>query len=55
MTVKVALVISANKNYRASPSGKGSIRKVQTEICYNFHQIVLSLKYSIKPFLCKTR
>ena len=31
MTVKVALVIS-DKNYRASPSGKGSIRKVQTEI-----------------------
>lgn len=30
MTVKVALVIS-DKNYRASPSGKGSIRKVQTE------------------------
>ena len=29
MTVKVALVIS-DKNYRASPSGKGSIRKVQT-------------------------
>lgn len=26
MTVKVALVIS-DKNYRASPSGKGSIRK----------------------------
>ena len=34
MTVKVALVIS-DKNYRASPSGKGSIRKVQTEICYS--------------------
>ena len=32
MTVKVALVIS-DKNYRASPSGKGSIRKVQTWIC----------------------
>ena len=31
MTVKVALVIS-DKNYRASPSGKGSIRKVQTGI-----------------------
>ena len=31
MTVKVALVIS-DKNYIASPSGKGSIRKVQTEI-----------------------
>lgn len=31
MTVKVALVIS-DKNYRASPSGKGSIRKVQTVI-----------------------
>lgn len=28
MTVKVALVIS-DKNYRASPSGKGSIRKVR--------------------------
>lgn len=33
MTVKVALVIS-DKNYRASPSGKGSIRKVQTEISF---------------------
>lgn len=38
MTVKVALVIS-DKNYRASPSGKGSIRKVQTEICYNFEAV----------------
>lgn len=34
MTVKVALVIS-DKNYRASPSGKGSIRKVQTGIYFN--------------------
>jgi len=33
MTVKVALVIS-DKNYRASPSGKGSIRKVQTAILF---------------------
>ncbi len=41
MTVKVALVIS-DKNYRASPSGKGSIRKVQTEI-----EFIISLQISL--------
>ena len=50
MTVKVALVIS-DKNYRASPSGKGSIRKVQIRISWGANTDIEEAIEGVKALL----